>query len=117
VWVQIPLGVPKILCDVEWIEVKQVQGLDRYAKLKYSAIPVDERFIEDRSRIGMTWLLKNGYVAMNGFALNEILNMIRALKEMKLEYKMVTIDRNVNNPNDKNMVYEFTLGYFEDDRE
>ncbi len=98
------------------MKVKQKQGLDRFAKIKYSQIKDGGNWVMNDSRNAMGVLIKNGYTVMSGFYINEIMNLIRALREMKLEYTMKTIN-NAANKEDKNMLYEFTLGYFEDDRE
>ena len=96
------------------MNIKQKQ-LNGYGKVKYSEIKGFEKGLQQDSRIAMLWLLQNGYTVMNGYAINEIFNLIRALREMKIEFTLKTIDSSVNQT-DKNMYYEFTLLYFEDDR-
>lgn len=97
------------------------QGLENYAKIKYSKIDQFEKGVEDRSRVAMGYLMKNGYACLNGYAINEIINMIKSLKELKIEYIMRVIQNYGKNYTPESgqyptFHYEFTLPYFEDDR-
>lgn len=90
-----------------------------YAKTKYSQI--DQMYITPTARgdWATAWILKYGYAVMNSFAINEVMNVIRALRELGVEYSMKTIEGAQNVSNDKKwkeMYYEFTTVYFEDDR-
>ncbi|WP_134682565.1 hypothetical protein [Brevibacillus migulae] len=100
------------------MKIKQTQ-LNRYAKIKYSEIPGTETTAEHRSRVAMGYLMKNGYACMNGHAINEIINLIRSLRELRIEYTMSVIQhvQQTSNISVDGCYYEFTLGYFEDDRE
>lgn len=96
------------------MNIKQKQ-LGIFSKIKYSEIQWPENGSEERARVAMGYLLKNGYAVMSGFAMNEVMNLIRSLRELRLEYTMKLIDTGSGRDNSV-FYYEFTLGYFEDDR-
>lgn len=98
--------------------VKQ-KGRGSYASIKYSKIPMHENTPVSRADWAMQFLLKNGYAIMQGMYINEILKLIRSLRELGIEYTMKTIEgQNEYIAHDKKwkeMYYEFTTVYFEDD--
>lgn len=96
------------------MNIKQKQ-LGQFAKIKYSTIPWPENSTNDLSRVAMGYLMKNGYTVMNGHAMNEVLKLIRSLRELRVEFTMKLIDTGMGKDNSV-FYYEFTLGYFEDDR-
>lgn len=96
------------------MNIKQKQ-LGNFSKIKYSEIPFPENSSEDRARVAMSYLLKNGYAVINGHAMNEVLKLIRSLRELRIEFTLKMIDTAIGKDNSI-FYYEFTLGYFEDDR-
>ena len=85
---------------------------------KYSEIKDNDAYVNVKSPhhradwvVGM--LLANGYALMDGYYINEVLKVIRTLRELGVEYSMKTIE---GNKNGIQMYYEFTTVFFEDDR-
>jgi hypothetical protein len=106
---------------MERCEVKvQQRGSGVWAKTKYSQIDSLKTTPTDRSDWATSWILENGYAIMKSYAINEILNVIRALRELGVEYTMKIVDDpQLNIAYDKkwrDMYYEFTTILFEDDR-
>jgi hypothetical protein len=105
------------------VNIKQKEH-NSFTKKKYSQIKDNECYVNAKSShnradwaIGM--LLANGYAVMNGYAINEVLKAIRTLRELGIEYTMKTIEGQTNISGDnkwKDMYYEFTTVFLEDDR-
>ncbi|WP_054859135.1 hypothetical protein [Gracilibacillus sp. JCM 18860] len=99
----------------------QQDGSGMWAKTKYSDIDPLHKGPTKRSDWALAWILSNGYAVMESYAINEVMNVIRALRELGgVEYTMKTIDgQQLQVANDKkwrSMYYEFTTVLFEDDR-
>jgi hypothetical protein len=107
------------------MKIKQ-KSTGSYAKKKYSKIKDSECYVnvksaQNRADWGVGMLLANQYVIMNGYYFNEVLKMMRTLRELGVEYSIKVIEnptnQMVNNSNVRESYYEFTTPLFEDDRE
>lgn len=91
-----------------------------YAKTKYSNIDQWAKGCTGRADWAVSSLLKYGYAIMSGYSINEIVKVVRSLRELGVEYTMKTIESPTESvSNDKkwrDIYYEFTTVYFEDDR-
>lgn len=94
-----------------------------YAKTKYSEIHKQDfagTSPTNRADLASMFLLRNGYALMQGYAINEVLKLIRSLRELGVEYTMKTIESPTESvSNDKkwrDMYYEFTTVFLDDDR-
>lgn len=96
------------------MNLKQKQ-LNHFSKIKYSDIKFPENSTAHESRVAIGWLMKNGYVVMDGYTINEVIKLIRSLRELRVEFAMKVIDSGGTKDNSV-FYYEFTLAYFEDDR-
>lgn len=101
---------------------KWQQGLDRYAKVKFSEINTMDKGVKQEARIALANLLTNGFGAIDGYAINEVMNMIKSLKELKVEYSMRVIQNygqnyTVETGKYPTFHYEFSLPWFVDDRD
>jgi hypothetical protein len=108
-------------CDVN---IKQKSN-GVFAKKKYSEIKDNDAYcnaksLQTRADWAVGMLLANHYCIMSGYAINEVLKVIRTLRELGIEYTMKTIEggENFHAPDKKwkDTHYEFTTVYFEDDR-
>ena len=65
----------------------------------------------------MKVLMAQGFVSMDAYAFNEVMNLIRALREIKVAYTMRSYYKEYL-PKDaiNRHSYEFSFAYFEDDR-
>ena len=100
------------------VNIKQkVRG--NYAARKYSELDKGDIYNTRMSQSRADWatvlLLKNGYVVMDGYSINEVWKLIRTLRELNREFTMKTIEK-AGSPEKYGMYYEFTTVYFEDDR-
>jgi hypothetical protein len=103
------------------VNIKQ-KGRGAIAPVKYSEI--SKRDFNGTSPVtsadlAAMYLLRNGYCVMQGYAINEVIKLIRSLRELGVEYTMRTIEGNESIAGDKKwkeMYYEFTTVLLEDDR-
>lgn len=103
------------------MNIKQ-KGRGGFAPVKYSEIPkrdLNGTIPATTSNLAMMYLLRNGYAVMTGYSINEIIKLIRSLRELGIEYTMKVIEGNsyvAGDSRNKEMYYEFTTAIFEDDR-
>jgi hypothetical protein len=83
----------------------------------FSKIDFNETLRHDLATNALGVLLQNGYTVMSGYSINEIIKLIRSLKELKVEYQMRVVQASKENKLiDSVFDYYFTLPFFEDDR-
>jgi hypothetical protein len=81
-------------------------------KVKYSEINASELFASD-ARNSIYLLLKNGYIKIGAYYEIETMKLIKCLKVLGIKHNINYIDSNIPNSQGD---YEFTLDFFEDDR-
>lgn len=100
--------------ELEWIEllIKQKQIKDEFKK-KYSEVDYFAKSRCEKATLALPRLLKENYAIMNAYYINEIIKLIRTLKELNIEYSMRVVEnQNIHD----GYFYEFTTPYFLDDR-
>ncbi|MED1863309.1 hypothetical protein P4V41_07555 [Fictibacillus nanhaiensis] len=92
--------------------IKQKEFTEQFKK-PYSKVKWLAKNPQNSAQLVVPYLLQEGYAIMTAYHMNEILKVIRTLRELNIEYTMKVVEnKNVTS----GYYYEFTRPSFFDDR-